>query len=100
MRCQRYRVPRLQGEDPFVRMAPGAVDVWLSEVDTAASGTSDPALVRLGLALTRGLLLDLVATDDDAGVTSTAQAFADLVRGPVGHTEVPCGTNSGPPALP
>jgi hypothetical protein len=57
-------------------MAPGAVDVWLSEVDTAASGTSDPALVRLGLAVTRGLLLDLVAADDDAGVTSTAQAFA------------------------
>ena len=35
---------------------------------------------RLGLAVTRGLLLDLVATDDDAGVTSTAQAFANLVR--------------------
>jgi hypothetical protein len=52
------------------------MDARLSEVDTAAGGTSDPALVRVGLAVTRGLLLDLVATDDDAGVTSTAQAFA------------------------
>jgi hypothetical protein len=70
----------VQGKEPFVRMVPGAVDAGLSEVDTAACGTSDPALVRLGLAATRGLPLDLVATDDDAGVTSAAQAFADLVR--------------------
>jgi AcrR family transcriptional regulator len=70
----------VQGEEPFVRMVPGAVDAWLAEVDTAAGGTIDPALARLGLAVTRGLLLDLVATDDDAGVASAALAFADLVR--------------------
>jgi AcrR family transcriptional regulator len=70
----------VQGEEPFVRMVPGAVDGWLSEVDKAAGPTSDPALVRLGLAVTRGLLLDLVATNDDAGVTSAAQAFAELIR--------------------
>ena len=70
----------VQGEEPFVRMVPGAVDAWLAEVDAAAGGTSDPALVRLGLAVTRGLLLDLVATDDDAGVTSAAQAFVELLR--------------------
>ena len=69
----------MQGEKPVVRMAPGAVDAGLSEVDTAG-GTSDPALVRLGLAVARGLRLDLVATDDGAGVTSTAQAFANLGR--------------------
>ena len=80
-----------QGEEPFARMVPGAVDAWLAEVDTAAGGAGDPALVRLGLAVTRGLLLDLVATDDDAGVTSAAQAFVDLLRRP--------GTNSGPPVL-
>jgi AcrR family transcriptional regulator len=68
-----------QGEQPFGRMVPGAVDAWLSEV-AAAGGSSDPAQVRLGLAVTRGLLLDLVATDDDAGVTAAAQAFADLLR--------------------
>lgn len=87
-----------QGEEPFVRMVPGAVDAWLalpiSKVDTAAGGTSDPALVRLGVAVTRGLLLDLVATEDDAGVTSAAQAFVDLVR-----RAGPGGTNGGPPVL-
>jgi hypothetical protein len=70
----------VQDEKPLVRMVPGAVDAGLSEVDTAAGETSDAALLHLGLAVTRGLLLDLVATDDDAGVTSAAQAFAGLVR--------------------
>jgi hypothetical protein len=28
----------------------------------------------------RGLLLDLVGTEDDAGVDAAAQAFVDLVR--------------------
>jgi len=65
----------VQGEQPFARMLPGAVDAWLTEDETA-----DPALVRLGLAVMRGLLLDLVATDDRRGVDAAAQAFADLVR--------------------
>jgi len=83
-----------QGEEPFARMVPGAVDGWLAEVEkveTATGGVTDPALVRLGLAVMRGLLLDLVATDDDAGVTAAAQAFVDVVRG--------AGTNGGAPAL-
>ncbi|BBZ38154.1 TetR/AcrR family transcriptional regulator [Mycobacterium conspicuum] len=80
-----------QGEEPFARMVPGAVDAWLAEVDTAAGGVGDPALVRLGLAVTRGLLLDLVATDDDAGVTAAAHAFVDLLRA--------AGTNGGPAVL-
>jgi AcrR family transcriptional regulator len=80
-----------QGEEPFARMVPGAVDTWLAEVDAAAVGAGDSALVRLGLAVTRGLLLDLVATDDDAGVTSAAQAFVDLLRR--------AGTNGQPPVL-
>ena len=70
----------VQGEQPFVRMVPGAVDAWLVEVDRATSGTANPALTRLGLAVTRGLLLDLVATNDDDGVGSAAQAFVDLIR--------------------
>ncbi len=84
-----------QGEEPFARMVPSAVDAWLalpiSKVDRAGGGAGDPALVRLGLAVTRGLLLDLVATDDDAGVTSAAQAFVDLIRR--------VGTNGEPPVL-
>jgi hypothetical protein len=67
----------VQGEQPFVRMLPGAVHSWLR---TDAARTVDPALMRLGLAVARGLLLKLVATEDGAGVDAAAQAFIDLVR--------------------
>jgi AcrR family transcriptional regulator len=69
-----------QGEKPFDRMVPGAVDGWLAEVDAVAGLDPDRAMVRLGLAVIRGLLLDLVATNDDAGVDAAAKAFADLLR--------------------
>jgi AcrR family transcriptional regulator len=69
-----------QGEQPFARMLPGAVESWLTEVDAKSGGSADPAFVRLGLAVTRGLLLDLVATDDDEGVDAAAQAFVELLR--------------------
>ncbi|ORA16557.1 TetR/AcrR family transcriptional regulator [Mycobacterium arosiense] len=74
-----------QGEKPFARMVPGAVEGWLAEVDalkTAAGVRVDPAMARLGLAVARGLLLDLVATDDDAGVDAAAQAFIRLLAAP------------------
>jgi hypothetical protein len=61
-------------------MVPGAVDGWLAEVDAVAGLNPDRAMVRLGLAVVRGLLLDLVATNDDAGVDAAAKAFADLLR--------------------
>jgi AcrR family transcriptional regulator len=70
-----------QGEKPFTRMVPGAVDGWLEEVEAATAGVAyDGAMARLGLAVTRGLLLDLVATDDEAGVDAAAQAFVQLLR--------------------
>jgi AcrR family transcriptional regulator len=70
-----------QGEKPFTRMVPGAVDGWLQEVEAATAGVVyDAALARLGLAITRGLLLDLVATEDEAGVDAAAQAFIQLLR--------------------
>ena len=68
-----------QGEKPFDRMVPGAVGGWLAEVAAVAQGAFDPAMARLGLAVTRGLLLDLVATDDDAGVDAAANAFIQLL---------------------
>ena len=74
----------VQGEKPFARMVPAAVNGWLTEVETlndVADAPVDAALVRLGLAVVRGLLLDLVATDDDAGVDAAARAFAELLRG-------------------
>ncbi len=67
-----------QGERPFASMLPRAVDAWLAD----EVGTSiDPAMMRLGLAVARGLLLDLVATEDLDGVDAAAQAFVELVRG-------------------
>lgn len=67
------------GEQPFARMLPGAVDAWLTRAASRETAL-DPALIRLGLAVLRGLLLDLVATDDTDGVDAAADAFAGLVR--------------------
>jgi AcrR family transcriptional regulator len=64
------------GEQPFARMVPGAVDDWLAQADALA----EPAAARLGLAVIRGLLLDLVATGDEAGVDAAAQEFAKLLK--------------------
>jgi len=69
-----------QGEKPFTRMVPGAVYGWLREVEANAEVPHDGAMARLGLAVTRGLLLDLVATNDDAGVDAAAKAFVDLLK--------------------
>ena len=70
-----------QGEKPFTRIVPGAVDGWLREVEAAAAGVPyDGPMARLGLAVTRGLLLDLVATEDEAGVDAAAEAFVQLLR--------------------
>ena len=67
----------VQGEQPFAGMLPGAVDDWLAN---DAGPAMDVATMRLGLAVARGLLLDLVATDDRDGVDAAAAAFVELVR--------------------
>lgn len=69
-----------QGEEPFSRLLPGAVDRWLADVDELTGGTVDRAMVRLGLAVTRGLLLDLVGTGDEEGVDAAAACFVALLR--------------------
>ncbi|HEX2578066.1 MAG TPA: TetR/AcrR family transcriptional regulator [Aquihabitans sp.] len=69
-----------QGEEPFSRLLPGAVEGWLAAAEEHAGEAVDPAMVRLGLAVSRGLLLDLVATGDDAGVDAAAACFVDLLR--------------------
>jgi AcrR family transcriptional regulator len=63
-----------QGEKPFTTMLPAAVDRWLADVQT------DRDEARLGLAVMRGLLLDLAGTNDDAGVDAAAQRFIEMVR--------------------
>ncbi len=68
-----------QGEEPFARLVPGAVDGWLAAVAERTPGGMDPAIIRLGLAVTRGLLLDLVATNDEAGVDAAHARFLELL---------------------
>ncbi len=69
-----------QGEAPFTRLVPAAVDGWLADVDERTGGAADPATTRLALAVLRGLLLDLVATGDHAGVDAAAARFVALLR--------------------
>ncbi|STZ25823.1 TetR family transcriptional regulator [Mycolicibacterium aichiense] len=64
-----------QGESPFMTMLPAAVDRWLSLTQSAG----EPAAARLGLAVMRGLLLDLAGTNDDAGVDAAARHFIELI---------------------
>ena len=68
-----------QGEEPFTRLLPAAIGGWHDAAAEVAPDV-DPAIVRLGLAVTRGLLLDLVATDDEAGVDAAAARFVDLLQ--------------------
>jgi len=77
-----------QGEAPFDRMLPGAVESWLAEVE-GVSRRVDPVVVRLTLAIVRGLLLDLVGTDDEAGVDATMAYFVEMLRADLGRLLTP-----------
>jgi AcrR family transcriptional regulator len=79
---------RLFFEEPFARMLPGAIDDWLER--TVARGTTPDvppelarARARLGLAVFRGLLLDLVGTGERAGVDAAFEAYAALAAAAV-----------------
>jgi AcrR family transcriptional regulator len=61
----------------------GIVDDWVDQVSRASveQGVPEPiarAHARLGVAVTRGLLLDLLATGDVDGVDQAMWAFIDL----------------------
>jgi len=88
-----------QGEEPFTRLLPAAIGGWLADVDERTAGGADRALARLGLAVTRGLLLDLVATGDEGGVDAAAARFVDLLRAADHRAEVeaPLGRERGAP---
>lgn len=75
-----------QGEAPFDRLVPGLVEAPLAAVPPAPPGT-DPvlhaAMARLGMAVIRGLLLDLVATGDREGTDRALEAFVSLLSADV-----------------
>ena len=74
----------LHGEEPFARMLPGAIDDWLERTDGRGPTPGVPpelarAGARLGLAVFRGLLLDLVGTGDREGVDAAFEVYAALL---------------------
>jgi AcrR family transcriptional regulator len=66
----------LQGRPGTTELLDGIVDAWLEPAATilAAHGFTEPrATARLGIAVTRGLLLDLLATGDRAAVDAAME---------------------------
>jgi AcrR family transcriptional regulator len=73
----------LHGHQHTGALLDGIVEDWLEPIAqiNLALGISPPlarAHARLGLAVTRGLLLDLLATHDVAGVDAAMDAFIDV----------------------
>ncbi len=81
----------------------GIVDEWVrTSVSLAqrlglAAGTAE-ADARLGVAVMRGLLLDLLATGDRAGTTAAAERFIELVTGAPGGVGPAPARRRRPPA--
>lgn len=72
-----------RGEQPYASLLPGLVDDWLDTVeslDVAAGDHDRRARIRLSLALFRGLLLDLVGTEDRVGVDAAFEQYVALER--------------------
>ena len=73
----------IQGRPHTVAMLDGIIDDWLkpaAEINMALGLDRDQALAhaRLGIAVTRGLLLDLVATRDVERVNAAMEAFIEV----------------------
>jgi AcrR family transcriptional regulator len=76
----------LQGEEAARPMLRDDVEGWLAANASVAARAGVPegvarAHARLGLAVTRGLLLDLLATGDRAGVNAAFEVFAHRYAG-------------------
>lgn len=73
----------IQGRAHTVEMLDGIIDDWLepaAEINMALGLSREEAVAhaRLGIAVTRGLLLDLVATRDVEGVNAAMEAFIEV----------------------
>jgi AcrR family transcriptional regulator len=73
----------LQGRAHTTELLDGIVDDWLDPITEINVSLGLPraaarAHARLGVAVTRGLLLDLLATSDRAGVDDAMDAFIDV----------------------
>jgi AcrR family transcriptional regulator len=84
----------LQGRAHAAAFLDGIVDAWVEPVAAAniANGTPEAparAHARLGVAVTRGLLLDLLATGETDRVDQAMLAFIDLYESWLGQTPRP-----------
>jgi AcrR family transcriptional regulator len=73
----------IQGRPHTVEMLDGIIDDWLEpavgiNMALGLSRQEAVAHARLGIAVTRGLLLDLVATRDVEGVNAAMEAFIEV----------------------
>jgi AcrR family transcriptional regulator len=73
----------LQGRAHTTEVLDGIVDAWLDPIVEISLAHGVPpaaarAQARLGVAVTRGLLLDLLATGDVSGVDAAMEAFIEL----------------------
>jgi AcrR family transcriptional regulator len=89
----------LQGHPHARGLLDEAVDAWLEPVATLLVARGTPAAearteARLMLAVTRGLLLDLLATGDRAGVDAAMARFAALARPGAAEASVRSATTS------
>ena len=80
----------LQGRPHTTELLDGIVEDWLGPVTeiNVSLGLPRPAArahARLGVAVTRGLLLDLLATGDRAGVDAAMDAFIKLYETSLGQ---------------
>jgi AcrR family transcriptional regulator len=75
----------LQGHEHALPLLDGAVTDWLelltaAFVEMTGDAESAPTDARLGIAVVRGLLLDLLATGDAAAVTAAHERYLALYR--------------------
>jgi len=81
----------LQGRPGTEPLLDGVVDTWLGPMTAWASGQglapeTARAQARLGLAVVRGLLLDLLATGDHAGVDAALDRFVTTTEALLTHS--------------
>jgi len=84
----------LQGDEEVRPLLAESITSWLEANDTLAADRGIPlgparAHARLGLAVVRGLLLDLLATGDRAGVDASLEVFARRYAGSWWEAEPP-----------
>lgn len=88
----------LQGDESIRPLLNDDIQHWLDANVTLSTALGVPEDVarthaRLGLAVTRGLLLDLLATGDRAGTDAALEVFAERYRGKWWDRQDETGTN-------